>query len=115
MSRPKKKDTFVFEAVITLIGLLGAGTWIFRAVEGWSWVDSFYFTGATLLTIGYGDLVPTHDLSKVLVVVFGFLAVGTFLYAISFIGAAIHKKIPEVAKNLNPINPDSKDKNGTKK
>lgn len=120
MRRTNKSDVFVVEAIIALTGLLATGTWIFRALEGWSWVDSFYFTGATLLTIGYGDLVPTNDFSKVLVVIFGFLAIGTFLYALSFIGAAVHKKLPhaedmaKVAQNLNPINGNGKGK-GAKK
>ena len=44
-----------------LIGLL----------EGWSMGDAIYFTYVTGLTIGYGDLVPRHALSRVLTALIG--------------------------------------------
>jgi voltage-gated potassium channel len=43
---------------------LVSGTVFYRVVEGWSWVDSFYFCTVTLATVGYGDLAPTKDVSK---------------------------------------------------
>src|SRR5215470_14054712 len=30
-------------------------------------VDAFYFSGATITTVGYGDITPCHELSKLLV------------------------------------------------
>ncbi|MFC2143256.1 potassium channel family protein [Candidatus Aenigmatarchaeota archaeon] len=63
-------------AVISVIVLLMAGTFIFNAIEGWTYIDSFYFTGITITTIGYGDFAPTHDISKIITVVFSFFGVG---------------------------------------
>ena len=40
------------------------GTLFFSFVEGWSYGDSWYFTVSTLLTVGYGDFVPTSPISK---------------------------------------------------
>ena len=40
-------------------------------VEGWSLGESLYFSFVTGLTIGYGDLVPKHALSRFLAVVIG--------------------------------------------
>jgi len=34
---------------------------IFMAIEGWSFVDSVYFSFISLSTIGFGDLVPSND------------------------------------------------------
>jgi voltage-gated potassium channel len=41
-------------------------------VEDWSLGDAFYFTFITGLTIGYGDLVPRHALTRILAVGIGF-------------------------------------------
>ena len=48
-------------------------------------VDGFYFTAMTVTTIGYGDLVPTTDLSKIATVGFALSGVAIFLYALSAI------------------------------
>ena len=32
------------------------GTWVFHKVEGWSYLDSFYFSAISAATGGYGDL-----------------------------------------------------------
>jgi len=44
-------------------------------VEGWPLSDSIYFAFVSGLTIGYGDLVPTEPLSRVLAVLVGFTGI----------------------------------------
>ena len=48
---------------VLAIMLIGAA--FYHYTEGWSWVDSVYFCFISLATVGYGDLVPTTDLSKI--------------------------------------------------
>jgi hypothetical protein len=62
--------------------LLVVGTVVFHYIEGWSWVDSFYFSAIAGTTVGFGDLAPTTDVSKlfsVLYIFFGIGVIGTFL------------------------------------
>ena len=33
-------------------------------MEGWSVLDSIYFCVTTVATVGYGDVVPSRDASK---------------------------------------------------
>jgi voltage-gated potassium channel Kch len=46
------------------------GTTVFHFLEGWSWVDSLYFSAITLATVGYGDLVPTTPVTKIFTVLY---------------------------------------------
>jgi len=72
---------------IMLFLLLMSGTMVFKALEGWSFIDSFYFTSTTLMTIGYGDLSPTTDTSKLVTVAFALAGVATFLYGLGVISS----------------------------
>jgi hypothetical protein len=59
----------ILSGVIALMVLLGAAIgWR----EHWSLGDSLYFAFVSGLTIGYGDLVPKHPLSRTLAVCIGF-------------------------------------------
>ena len=62
-----------FAIVIVLSFLLG-GAFFYSAVEGWTFTDALYFCSVTLTTVGYGDLVPTTDLSKAFTV--GYIILG---------------------------------------
>lgn len=76
-------NTKALAAVIAIIFLIGLGTVVYHKLEGWSAIDSAYFTVVTLATIGYGDLVPTHNVSKMFTIFFVFAGVGMFLFAIT--------------------------------
>jgi voltage-gated potassium channel len=50
-----------------------SGALFYLAVEGWSIVDAFYFSGTTVTTIGLGDLAP--------VTTFGKLSMSVYIFA----------------------------------
>ena len=66
-------------ASISLVTLVTLATIFYRSVEGWSVIDSVYFTVVTGLTIGYGDFVPQYSISKVFTIFYALLAVGLFV------------------------------------
>ncbi|MBO6638677.1 MAG: two pore domain potassium channel family protein [Roseitalea sp.] len=74
--------------VSSLSLIIAAGTVFFRFVEGWSWVDSYFFAVVTLSTVGYGNLVPATALGKIGTTVFIVLGLGIFAAAIQQIAAA---------------------------
>jgi len=63
--------------------VLATGTVVYHYVEDWSWVDSFYFSSVALTTVGFGDLTPTTDASKLFTVFYIFSG-------ISLIGAVLN-------------------------
>ncbi len=54
----KRDPQFRSSAVLVVFTLL-SGTLFYRAVEGWSTVDAFYFSVTTLTTVGLGDIAPS--------------------------------------------------------
>jgi voltage-gated potassium channel Kch len=71
--------------LIVAVWLLVAGTIIFMIVEGFSPIDSFYFSFITLATIGYGDFVPSTELSRLVTVAFSIAGLGIMAALVSTI------------------------------
>jgi len=67
--------------------LVAIGSMAYHFIEGWSWVDSTYFAATTLTTVGFGDLHPTHDASKLFTVFYVFAGVSVVFYTITKVGA----------------------------
>jgi len=62
-----------------LVIMLTGSTLFYSSIEGWRTIDALYFSVMTMSTIGYGDLIPTTDLSKIFTIFFTFLSVGIFV------------------------------------
>lgn len=63
---PRTRPIFLYAALIIAIGAA-----MYHWLEGWSWVDSFYFVVVTLTTIGYGDFAPTQPITKLITIFYG--------------------------------------------
>ncbi len=85
MANVHHERTLFFLTLFSLAVLLTFGTFLFQVLEGWSTLDAFYFTGVTMLTIGYGDIAPHTPVGKVATVVFAFVAIGIALYSVNLI------------------------------
>ena len=59
--------------------MVGVGTVVYHVLEGWSFLNSLYFSVVTLATVGFGDLTPTTDLAKLFTV--GYITVGIGIVA----------------------------------
>ena len=65
--------------LIWMLLILFAGTLFYHQVEGWSWLDSLYFSVITLATVGYGDLTPTTEWSKIFTMAYIFIGFSVFI------------------------------------
>jgi hypothetical protein len=48
----------------------GVGTVVYKLLEDWSWVDAVYFSVVAVTTVGFGDLTPSTDASKLFTVAY---------------------------------------------
>jgi hypothetical protein len=65
----------VWPILFTLIFAMLATGFVVCELENWPKGDGIYFAFVSGLTIGYGDLVPKHPVSRVLAVMIGFVGI----------------------------------------
>ena len=74
-------------ALALVFVLLVIGTFAYQQLEGWTWAEALYFSTGTLTTVGFGDLHPTSDTSRLFTVAFMLVGISIVLYALSTLGA----------------------------
>jgi len=79
-----------YQALLGLAAMIVAsGTVFFRFVEGWSWIDAYFFTVVTISTVGYGNLVPMTAVGKIGTTILIALGIGVVAVALNFFGSEI--------------------------
>lgn len=80
-------DAHIYQVLAaSAVVLIVVGTVVYRFLESWSWVDSLYFSVVAVTTVGFGDIVPSTDGSKLFTVVY-------VLAGISIITAYLHARM----------------------
>lgn len=78
--RPNSRKAWsdpTFRSLFVLTGsLLLVGTLVFHRIEGWSYLDSFYYSAVTATTVGFGDFSPKTPAGKLLTVFYMFCGIG---------------------------------------
>ena len=97
------KDDEYRDLLITTVLIIFSGTFVYHYLEGWSYIDSFYFSVVTLTTIGYGDFSPQTDEGKLFTVLYIIIGIGMILSFINTIQHHYtymkHKEKREILKN----------------
>jgi len=78
----KRKLIFLYFISLILIGSTG---FYLLGGESWSWIDSLYMTVITLSTVGFGEVHPLTNATKlwsILIIVFGVTGIGAFIRVI---------------------------------
>ena len=78
---------------------LAAGTLFYWEIEGWTLLDSFYFSSITLTTVGYGDLAPETAAGKLFTVFYVFTGIGLI---VAFLNAVARAAIEQREERRGP-------------
>ncbi|KKH50383.1 potassium channel protein [Methanosarcina sp. 1.H.T.1A.1] len=85
MLEDEKFRSLLYIAALTL----AIGTFFYHSVEGWSWLDSLYFSVITLTTVGYGDFTPETNYGKIFTIIYIFIGLGILIGFVTPIGEYI--------------------------
>ena len=109
-SGPTRQNAYRLLSAAAL-SLIAIATVVYRVAEGWTWVDSVYFSVITVTTVGFGDLTPTSDFTKLFTVAY-------VLTGVSLVAAVIderlrrhHEALYRLARRAGP-GPESGDQRG---
>jgi hypothetical protein len=84
--------------------LIFIGVFYFQYEEGWTLVDSFYFTVMTLTSVGYGDFVPTHDMSKIVTALYSMVSIPLAVFALGVIAKTyFEERISSIENRMSEI------------
>jgi voltage-gated potassium channel len=81
-------------AAMLACAMIGVATIFYTLVEGWSLLDSAYFSVVTIATVGYGDFVPQTVLGKLFTIVYVFSGIGIFVAAVTALAHAVAAEPP---------------------
>ncbi|WP_310557661.1 potassium channel protein [Flavobacterium sp.] len=79
-------------AVLMLVCISAIGVLGYRFISGYSWIDAVYMTVITVATVGFGEVVPLDDTSKIFTVFLILASVIIVGYALSIITEHILSK-----------------------
>lgn len=103
-------------AFITLTILFFVGAVSFKYLESSTWIDAFYVAAMTITTVGFGDIVPTQEATRVFMIFYMFIGVGTALYTLGiFTEYRLHKRMMRTQEVNGNKNNNNKNGNSKKK
>eukprot|EP00928_Gymnodinium_smaydae_P021870 TRINITY_DN18566_c0_g2_i1.p1 TRINITY_DN18566_c0_g2~~TRINITY_DN18566_c0_g2_i1.p1 ORF type:complete len:306 (-),score=82.43 TRINITY_DN18566_c0_g2_i1:31-948(-) len=85
---------------LMLVLVLSGGA-LFSFLEGWSFLNACYFSTCTLLTVGFGDLLPGRSISRMVTVVFIFAGLGVAASLVALLQIHVEIKGEHFAKKLD--------------
>ena len=106
------RSTQVQALILVCVLIALAQAVVFMRIEGWRFLDAFYFSVVSMATVGYGDFAPRTPLGKITALVFLMVGIGIFVLTVSSIAQVILGEISpserHAARKKEPDNAGSK-------
>lgn len=107
-----KREQRIYRTLLAAtVFILAFGTVFYHFVEGWPWVDAYYFCVVTLATIGYGDFIPQSTFAKIFTTIYIFVGIGILTAFIrTFLTHHGQRIVERYSQKPNIFKSDDKDK-----
>ena len=89
-----KRMVGVMAAISVIIAI---STATFHVLEGWRVLDAFYYSVVTITTVGYGDLTPTQDTSKIAASVLILLSIPLMFFIIGIAADSVFSEMKRMS------------------
>ncbi|KAH6981324.1 hypothetical protein BKA56DRAFT_486327 [Ilyonectria sp. MPI-CAGE-AT-0026] len=70
----RSQRTLMLQTIMFLVYLL-LGALVFSNIEGWNYLDAVYWADVTLFTVGFGDITPSTNLGRALMMPYALIGV----------------------------------------
>ncbi|CAJ0948342.1 unnamed protein product, partial [Mesorhabditis belari] len=88
-----------------LIIYIGFASWMVAQIEGWTFVDGVYFIIMSVLTIGFGDLVPINESWTLLVLILILVGLVLTTTCVDIVGAYYIDRLHFFGRRLDKEDP----------
>eukprot|EP00178_Gracilaria_changii_P001877 TRINITY_DN126_c0_g1_i1.p1 TRINITY_DN126_c0_g1~~TRINITY_DN126_c0_g1_i1.p1 ORF type:complete len:399 (-),score=94.24 TRINITY_DN126_c0_g1_i1:648-1844(-) len=78
-------STMFMGSMLAILAHVAVGIVVMRWLEGWSVFDAAYFCVVTTTTVGYGDITPTRNASKLFVIYYVFVSIAIISTLLAFV------------------------------
>jgi len=79
-------ESTVILGATALLGLIALCAVFVHFEEDWAWIDSFYFAIVSITTVGYGDLVPRQEATRLFLIFYLPIGIGVALTVLASMG-----------------------------
>lgn len=71
--------------LLVALSVIGTGTVFYHYFMPLKWVDAIYFSVITITTVGYGDIHPVNDITKIFTIFYVLFGVGIIAASLNII------------------------------
>jgi voltage-gated potassium channel Kch len=77
---------------LTAASVIATGTVFYHFFMPLKWIDAIYFSVITITTVGYGDIHPTNDITKIFTIFYVLIGVGIIAASLNILVKIAAKK-----------------------